>query len=201
MLTQLLAKKTDFPDADASEGPSLKRTLGPWGLTALGIGAVIGGGIFVITGQAAAEHAGPAIVLAFIMAAVCCSFTALCYAEFATLIPMVGQFVFVRLRDARRRRRLVHRLEHGARIRRLGIGRGSELDRLLHQPARSHGDSSSAGADQRTARVHRQSSGHHRRAVQSAGGRDRPGADLAVLRRHPRIERRQYGDGHRSRSR
>ena len=90
MLDRLLVKKTDFSDADAAEGPCLKRTLGPWGLTALGIGAVIGGGIFVITGQAAAEHAGPAIVLCFIMAAVCCSFTALCYAEFATLIPMSG---------------------------------------------------------------------------------------------------------------
>jgi basic amino acid/polyamine antiporter, APA family len=90
MLSRLLAKKTDFSDADASEGPCLKRTLGPWGLTALGIGAVIGGGIFVITGQAAAEHAGPAIILAFVIAAICCSFTALCYAEFATLIPMSG---------------------------------------------------------------------------------------------------------------
>src|SRR5215467_9338077 len=87
---QLLLKKTEFTDAEATEGPCLKRTLGPWGLTALGIGAVIGGGIFVITGQAAAEHAGPAIVLAFIIAAICCSFTALCYAEFATLIPMAG---------------------------------------------------------------------------------------------------------------
>ena len=90
MLQRLLVKKTDFSDADANEGPCLKRTLGPWGLTALGIGAVIGGGIFVITGQAAAEHAGPAIVLCFIIAALCCSFTALCYAEFATLIPMSG---------------------------------------------------------------------------------------------------------------
>ena len=51
---------------------------------------MIGGGIFVITGQAAAEHAGPAVLLSFIIAAVCCSFTALCYAEFATLIPMSG---------------------------------------------------------------------------------------------------------------
>ncbi|MDE2085094.1 MAG: amino acid permease [Xanthomonadaceae bacterium] len=90
MLSQLLAKKTDFSSVESGDGPCLKRTLGPWGLTALGIGAVIGGGIFVITGQAAAEHAGPAIVLAFIIAAVCCSFTALCYAEFATLIPMSG---------------------------------------------------------------------------------------------------------------
>ncbi|WP_158885277.1 amino acid permease [Rhodanobacter sp. L36] len=91
MLKQLLARKTDFSNnADDGHGPGLKRTLGPWGLTALGIGAVIGGGIFVITGQAAAEHAGPAIILAFVIAAVCCSFTALCYAEFATLIPMSG---------------------------------------------------------------------------------------------------------------
>ncbi len=91
MLKQLLARKTDFSQTDdASHGPALKRTLGPWGLTALGIGAVIGGGIFVITGQAAAEHAGPAIILAFVIAAICCSFTALCYAEFATLIPMSG---------------------------------------------------------------------------------------------------------------
>ena len=91
MLKQLLARKTDFSQTDdGSHGPALKRTLGPWGLTALGIGAVIGGGIFVITGQAAAEHAGPAIILAFVIAAICCSFTALCYAEFATLIPMSG---------------------------------------------------------------------------------------------------------------
>ena len=90
MFSQLLAKKTDFSYTDPKDGPCLKRTLGPWGLTALGIGAVIGGGIFVITGQAAAEHAGPAIILAFVIAAICCSFTALCYAEFATLIPMSG---------------------------------------------------------------------------------------------------------------
>ena len=88
--SQLLARKTDFADQSLSGEPCLKRTLGPWGLTAIGIGAVIGGGIFVITGQAAAEHAGPAVLLAFIVAAVACSFTALCYAEFATLIPMSG---------------------------------------------------------------------------------------------------------------
>jgi len=90
MLKDLFAKKTDFSRLDDVDGPQLKRTLGPWGLTALGIGAVIGGGIFVITGQAAADHAGPAVILAFVIAAICCSFTALCYAEFATLIPMSG---------------------------------------------------------------------------------------------------------------
>ncbi|MFO1507114.1 MAG: amino acid permease [Lysobacterales bacterium] len=91
MLDQLLAKKPVGGSIPADEhGVELRRTLGPWGLTALGIGAVIGGGIFVITGQAAAEHAGPAILLSFVIAAICCSFTALCYAEFATLIPMSG---------------------------------------------------------------------------------------------------------------
>jgi APA family basic amino acid/polyamine antiporter len=92
MLTQLLARKAVGDAAAATEagGIQLRRTLGPWGLTALGIGAVIGGGIFVITGQAAAEHAGPAVLLSFVIAAICCSFTALCYAEFATLIPMSG---------------------------------------------------------------------------------------------------------------
>ncbi len=68
----------------------MRRTLGPWGITALGIGAVIGTGIFVVTGTAAAEHAGPAVLISFIIAAICSGFTALCYAEFATLIPISG---------------------------------------------------------------------------------------------------------------
>ncbi|MGH8115738.1 MAG: amino acid permease, partial [Rhodanobacteraceae bacterium] len=92
MLNQLLARKAvgDTRGLEDERGVQLRRTLGPWGPTALGIGAVIGGGIFVITGQAAAEHVGPAVLLSFVIAAVCCSFTALCYAEFATLIPMSG---------------------------------------------------------------------------------------------------------------
>lgn len=90
MLKQLLARKTDFSNADDLHGNGLRRTLGPWGVTALGIGAVIGTGIFVVTGQAAAEHAGPAVLISFLLAAVCSGFTALCYAEFATLIPISG---------------------------------------------------------------------------------------------------------------
>ena len=91
MLKQLIARKTDFSDTtDEGNGPTLRRTLGPWGLTALGIGAVIGTGIFVVTGQAAAEHAGPAVLISFVLAAICSGFSALCYAEFATLIPVSG---------------------------------------------------------------------------------------------------------------
>src|SRR5581483_1474251 len=78
--------------AEASETGehSLKRALGPLNLIALGIGAIIGAGIFVLTGQAAAEHAGPSIVLSFVLAGVACAFAGLCYAEFASLIPIAG---------------------------------------------------------------------------------------------------------------
>lgn len=68
----------------------LKRTLGPLNLISLGIGCIIGAGIFVITGQAAAEHAGPAIVLSFIFAGLACAFAALCYAELASVLPVSG---------------------------------------------------------------------------------------------------------------
>ncbi len=91
MFKQLLARKTNFSDIiDDSHGPGLRRTLGPWGITALGIGAVIGTGIFVVTGTAAAEHAGPAVLISFVLAAICSAFSAVCYAEFATLIPVSG---------------------------------------------------------------------------------------------------------------
>jgi basic amino acid/polyamine antiporter, APA family len=69
---------------------SLKRALGPLNLTALGIGAVIGAGIFVLTGQAAAQYAGPAIVFSFILAGAACAFAGLCYAEFSAMIPISG---------------------------------------------------------------------------------------------------------------
>jgi APA family basic amino acid/polyamine antiporter len=69
---------------------SLKRALGAGNLTLLGIGAIIGAGIFVLTGQAAAAYAGPAIVFSFILAGVACGFAGLCYAEFAAMIPISG---------------------------------------------------------------------------------------------------------------
>lgn len=68
----------------------LKRSLGALNLTTLGIGAIIGAGIFVLTGAAAAKYAGPAIVLSFVLAGIACLFAGLCYAEFASLIPIAG---------------------------------------------------------------------------------------------------------------
>ena len=69
---------------------SLRRALGPINLLSLGIGAIIGAGIFVITGQAAAQFAGPAILFSFILAGIACAFAGLCYAEFASIIPVAG---------------------------------------------------------------------------------------------------------------
>jgi APA family basic amino acid/polyamine antiporter len=69
---------------------TLRRSLGAVNLITLGIGAIIGAGIFVLTGQAAALHAGPAVALSFVMAGVVCAFAGLCYAEFASIIPIAG---------------------------------------------------------------------------------------------------------------
>ncbi len=82
-LNQLLA------EADESE-KGLKKTLSASALVALGIGAIIGAGLFSITGGAAAANAGPAITISFIIAAVGCAFAGLCYAEFASMIPVAG---------------------------------------------------------------------------------------------------------------
>lgn len=68
----------------------MKRVLGKWSLTAIGIGAIIGGGIFVLTGTGAYFHAGPALALSFVIAGIACVFAALCYSEFASMIPVEG---------------------------------------------------------------------------------------------------------------
>ncbi len=81
-LAQLMATN----DSDTG----LKRTLGAYNLVALGIGAIIGAGLFVRTAAAAGEHAGPAVTLSFIVAAIGCAFAGLCYAEFASMIPIAG---------------------------------------------------------------------------------------------------------------
>ncbi|HXE58990.1 MAG TPA: amino acid permease [Gemmatimonadales bacterium] len=75
--------------AEAEHG-GLRRALGPYNLVALGIGAVIGTGIFVLTGTAASQHAGPALILSMVIAAVGCALAGLCYAELASMIPVAG---------------------------------------------------------------------------------------------------------------
>src|SRR5215467_12002350 len=82
-LAQLMA-------ASAETEKSLKRTLGVGSLIALGIGAIIGAGIFVRTAAAAGEHAGPAVTISFLIAAAGCALAGLCYAEFASIIPISG---------------------------------------------------------------------------------------------------------------
>ncbi|HEX4008126.1 MAG TPA: amino acid permease [Acidobacteriaceae bacterium] len=77
-------------EARAEGEHTLKRSLGPINLITLGIGAIIGAGIFVLTGTAAAQFAGPAIVLSFVVAGIGCIFAGLCYAEFASMIPISG---------------------------------------------------------------------------------------------------------------
>jgi APA family basic amino acid/polyamine antiporter len=75
---------------EAQTDTSLKRALGAMNLTMLGIGAIIGTGIFVLTGTVAAQNAGPAVILSFVLAGVASIFAALCYSEFASLVPMAG---------------------------------------------------------------------------------------------------------------
>src|ERR1700756_2497555 len=92
-MANLLAKKPlnlIMSEAHETGEHSLKRALGPNNLIALGIGAIIGTGIFVLAGTATAQYAGPAIVLSFVLAATGCVFAGLCYAEFASAIPVAG---------------------------------------------------------------------------------------------------------------
>jgi amino acid transporter len=88
---QLFAKKSlEMLDKEAKGENRLRRVLGPISLTSLGIGAIIGAGIFVMTGRSAAVDAGPAVILSFVVAGIGCALAALCYAEFASTVPVAG---------------------------------------------------------------------------------------------------------------
>src|SRR5918993_3562897 len=90
IMSLFVKKPLDQMLAQADDGKGLKRTLGAGNLIALGIGAIIGAGLFVRTAAAAGEAAGPAVVISFIIAAIGCAFAGLCYAEFASMIPIAG---------------------------------------------------------------------------------------------------------------
>ncbi|MNO24805.1 putative amino acid permease YhdG [compost metagenome] len=85
-----LFRKKPLTAPVSAEGNKLSKTLGALDLTLLGVGAIIGTGIFVMTGVAAAEHAGPALVLSFVLAGIACVLSALCYSEFASTLPVSG---------------------------------------------------------------------------------------------------------------
>jgi basic amino acid/polyamine antiporter, APA family len=90
-MSGLFRKKSITDLQREAEGDTgMRRVLGPINLTAIGIGGIIGAGIFVLTGHAAAAYAGPGIVFSFIIAGVACGFAGLCYAEFASMIPIAG---------------------------------------------------------------------------------------------------------------
>jgi APA family basic amino acid/polyamine antiporter len=89
-VSSLLVKKPIAAAHADAKGDNLKRVLGPWSLIAMGIGAVIGAGIFVATGEAARNTAGPALMLSYVLAGTVCLLAALCYAEFAAMTPVAG---------------------------------------------------------------------------------------------------------------
>ena len=100
-VAQILARKSiaaleaeaGDPEAQtltAHDGVPLKRSLSALNLVSLGIGAIIGAGIFVLTGHAAAANAGPAITLSFVLGGIVCAFAGLCYAEMASTVPIAG---------------------------------------------------------------------------------------------------------------
>ena len=89
-IAQVLAEANDPLAGEPGHAGALKRTLGPLNLTALGIGAIIGAGIFSLTGTAAAYYAGPGIVYSFVLGGILCALSGLCYAEMAAMIPVAG---------------------------------------------------------------------------------------------------------------
>lgn len=90
LLARMMARKSIAQVQRETEKSELKRTLGRWNLLLLGVGCIIGAGIFVRTGSAAALHAGPAVLLSFVVAGIVCAFAGLCYAELSSTLPVSG---------------------------------------------------------------------------------------------------------------
>src|ERR671919_1569406 len=90
LLGRMMLRKSVAQVQEETRTSELKRSLGPWHLVFLGIGCIIGAGIFVRTGNAAALHAGPAVLISYIIAGIVCAFAGLCYAELASTLPVSG---------------------------------------------------------------------------------------------------------------
>ena len=89
-MARIMARKSVAQVQRETETSELKRTLGPWNLLFLGIGCIIGAGIFVRTGNAAALHAGPAVLISYLIAGFICALAGLCYAELSSTLPVSG---------------------------------------------------------------------------------------------------------------
>ena len=131
---ELFARKPLAQLKAEAEGGALKRSLGPWNLTALGIGSIIGTGIFVLTGTAASQNAGPALVISMVIAAVACAFAGLCYAELASMIPVAGSAYTYAYATRRRALRVDHRLGPDSRVRAEHVDGRRRLVGLLREP-------------------------------------------------------------------
>jgi L-asparagine transporter-like permease len=92
VLQRMFARKSIAQVQRETQTSELKRTLGKWNLLLLGVGCIIGAGIFVRTGSAAALHAGPAVMLSFVVAGIVCAFAGLCYAELSSTLSVWARF-------------------------------------------------------------------------------------------------------------
>ena len=198
-----LATRKSIADLQEEAGkPTLRRALGPLNLTALGIGSVIGTGIFVLTGTAASQNAGPALVLSMLIAAVACAFAGLCYAELAAMIPVAGSaytyayatagefFAWIIGWD------LI--LEYALSAATVAVGWSGYFVSLLRDlgiavPARAHG---SARRDRGRSRWERRG-----RRLQPARGGDRAAGGRAARHRHQAVGQHEHRARRRSRPR
>jgi len=108
-LTRTKTIEQSIADTEEPEH-QLRKELGPVQLTVFGVGVIIGTGIFVLTGEAAGEKAGPAVALSFLFAGIACALAALCYAEFASTVPVAGSAYTFSYASSGRAGRLDHRL-------------------------------------------------------------------------------------------
>ena len=201
MLKQLAARKSVAAiNRDIEIGPKLNRVLDRRALTSVGLGSMIGSGIFVLTGTVAAQHTGPAVTLAFLVAAIGCGLAALCYAELASMIPISGSaysYTYATLGEGVAWfvgwNLALEYVMSGAAV---AVGWSGYVVNLLgefgmHLPAILTNAPARQGP--------RQPPGADGRDRQRAGGAHRRAADVGLLRRREAVHARQQRDGRRSR--
>ena len=194
ILNRMFLRKTVEQVQRETEKSELKRTLGAWNLVFLGIGCIIGAGIFVRTGSAASLHAGPAVLISFVIAGVVCGLAGLCYAELSLDLAGIRLGLHLQLHHARRVRGMDHGRAAAARIRAGGIGRRGRLGGVCRQPAGRfrHGHPGRADRAERPCR-----DAKHRHRYGTAAGERRTGPLPLQPARLPDL----HGDGRLARRR